>query len=152
MSAVRFLLNSLLLALLAILLSLFAIPLVLWSLAGILWFRFKNRGKRFLVYTRRHGWNECIANNLLPVLDHKVEAIEIPRGGRSPLPWRISQIHSATFGRRKPFLADISWTGTHCSELHDSLLPLKQHGARDSDVQGELRDILRSHLAGTELW
>jgi hypothetical protein len=149
MSAVRFLLNSLLLALLAMLLFLFAIPLVLWTLAGIIWFRFKNRGKRFLVYTRRHGWNEFIENNLFPVFDHEVEAIEIPWGGRSPWPWRVSQIHSATFGRRKPFLADISWTGARCSELHDSLLPLKQHGARDSEVQAELRNILRGLLAGT---
>jgi hypothetical protein len=119
-----------------------AIPLVAWWLLRTAWFRFSNRGRRFLVYTRRHDWNEFITNNLIPVCEQYIEAIEIPRDGRTPRPWRDAYIQAATVGRSKPLLAEVSLLGVRCVSLNETLLPFKQHGARKPEVQRELSDLV----------
>lgn len=124
-------------------------PLVVYLLLSTLWFRFRHHGKQYLVYTRRHGWNEFVVNNLLPVVGHTTEAVLIPHGGRDPWPWLTARIHWATIGQKKPLIASVSWTGVHSSTLHETLLPLKSHGARDADVQQQLQAILTKRLPAT---
>jgi hypothetical protein len=142
MRVLRFLLIQLLLiAILPVLLGC-AIPLVIWWVLRTAWFRFSNRGRRFLVYTRRHGWNEFIANNLIPVCEQYLETIEIRRGGRTPRSWRESHIEAATFGRSKPLLAEVTLLGVRCVPLNETLLPYKQHGGRKPEVQRELSDLV----------
>ena len=150
MRAVRFLLIRLLLTAIVPLLLACAIPLVIWWLLRTAWFHLRNRGKRFLVYTRRHGWNEFIANNLIPVCEHQIDVIEVPRGGRSRRSWRESHIQSATVGRSKPLLAEVSLFGVRCVPLNETLLPFKLHGARKADVQQELSNLLARLLERRE--
>jgi hypothetical protein len=142
MRVLRFLLIRLLLTALVPVLLACAIPLIVWWLLRTAWFRLSNRGKRFLVYTRRHGWNEFITNNLIPVCEQYIDAIEIPRGGRTPRSWRDTHIQAATVGRSKPLLAEVSLLGVRCVSLNDTLLPFKQHRARKPEVQRELSDLV----------
>ena len=107
-----------------------------------IWFRIRYRGKRFLVYTRRHGWNEFITNNLIPACEQYIDAMEIPRGGRAPRLWREAQIQAATVGQSKPLLAEVSLLGVRCVRLNETLLPFKHHGARKPEVQRELSDLV----------
>ena len=139
MKALRFLLYPLLtIAILALVAVLF-IPLLIILVARAVWFRFINRGKVFLVYTRRHGWNNFVSNNLIPSFAHNVEPVEYPRG-RTPWPWALSHVYAA--GMSKPYLAEVSWRGVRHVGLHELLLPLKRHGAKRADVQAELRKML----------
>jgi hypothetical protein len=142
MRVVRFLLIQLLLTAIVPLLLVVAIPLVVWWLLRTAWFRFSNRGRRFLVYTRRHGWNEFISNNLVPVCEQHLEIVELARGGRRPRSWRESHIQAATVGRSKPLLAEVSLFGVRCIPLNEKLLPFKQHSRREPQVQQELSALL----------
>lgn len=150
MRVVRFLLMQLLLAVLVPLLMALAIPLVVWWLMRTAWFRFSNRGRRFLVYTRRHGWNEFITNNLIPVCEPHIRAIEISRGGGAPRSWRESHIQAATVGHSKPLLAEVSLIGVRCVPLNTTLLPFKQHRARKPEVQRELSALVGRLLSRSQ--
>jgi hypothetical protein len=150
MRVVRFLLMQLLLAALVPLLMALAIPLVAWWLTRTAWFRFSNRGRRFLVYTRRHGWNDFITNNLIPVCEPHIQAIEISRGGSAPRSWRESHIQAATVGQSKPLLAEVSLLGIRYVPLNEKLLPFKQHRARKPEVQRELSDFVSRLLNRTQ--
>ncbi|HEY3392158.1 MAG TPA: hypothetical protein VGK58_05600 [Lacipirellulaceae bacterium] len=151
MRVLRFLLTRLLLAALVPALMALAIPLVAWWLMRTAWFRFSNRGRRFLVYTRRHGWNEFITNNLLPVCEPHIQAIELSRGARTPRSWRESHIQAATVGQSKPLLAEVSLIGVRCVSLNETLLPFKQHGGRKPEVQRELSDLVAPLLNRTQI-
>jgi hypothetical protein len=142
MRVFRFLLIQLLLTAIVPVLLICAIPLIVWWLLRTAWFRFSNRGKQFLVYTRRHGWNEFVKNNLVPVCEQHIDVIELARGGRAPRSWPASHIEAATVGRSKPLLAEVSLLGVRCIPLNETLLPFKRYGARKPDVQQELRDLL----------
>jgi hypothetical protein len=142
MRVVRFLLIPLVLTAIVPLLLACAIPLIVWWLLRTAWFRFSNRGKRFLVYTRRHGWNEFIKNNLVPVCEQHIETVELARCGRTPRPWRESHIRAATIGRSKPLLAEVSLLGVRCVPLNETLLPFKRHSGRRPEVQQELSALL----------
>ena len=157
MKAIRFLIISIMVGVLFACAVVFWQPMLLfvWFIsasigvlvvANLVRFRYSNRGKVFLVYTRRHGWNEFVCNNLIPAVPNNVEPLEYQRGGRSPWPWLLRNIHEATYGRSKPFLAKVSWRGVHCVGLHELLLPLKPQGARRPEVQTKVRDMLASHL------
>jgi len=67
-----------------------AVPALTYFLISGFWFRFRNHGKRFLVYSRRHGWNEFIVNNLVPVVHRDVEVVMDPT-------WRSRLLASARF-------------------------------------------------------
>jgi hypothetical protein len=96
-----------------------------------------------LVYTRRHGWNEFIRNNLIPASAPHIESIEYPRGGE---PWPSTLAHVYTAGKNKPYLVKVSLSGVRYIGLHELLLPLKPHGARRVDVQAELRQMLAAKV------
>ena len=145
MRVVRFVLIQLLLTAIVPLLLVCAIPLIVWWLLRAAWFRFSNRGKRFLVYTRRHGWNEFITNNLIPVWEPHLEIVELARSGHTPRSWRETHIRAATVGRSKPLLAQVSLLGVRCVPLNEMLLPFKQHRSREPELQRELSALL-AHL------
>ena len=142
MRMIRFVLIPLLLAAIVPVLLVIAVPLVVWWLIRTAWFRFSNRGRRFLVYTRRHGWNEFVKNNLIPVCERHIDTVELSRSGRSPRSWRESQIQLATAGQSKPLLAEVTLLGVRCVPLNEKLLPFKRHSARTLEVQRELRDLI----------
>jgi hypothetical protein len=119
------------------------IPILVVLFVNALWFRYRNRGRVFLVYTRRHGWNEFLCNNLFPAVVPDIEPVEYTRG-REPWPQLLSRIYSP--GYNKPFLAKVSWTGIRHVGLHELLLPLKQHGARRPEIQAQLRDMLATQF------
>jgi hypothetical protein len=119
------------------------IPILVFLLLKAAWFRYSNRGKVFLVYTRRHGWNDFVSNNLIPAFVNNIEPVEYPRG-RTPFPWQLPHIHAA--GQSKPYFAIVSWRGVRYIALHELLLPLKQYRARRLEVQAQLRDMLARHV------
>jgi hypothetical protein len=134
----------------AIIVLIFCVPVALWLIGRAIWFRMKYRGARFLVYTRRHGWNEFIKNNLIPACDEQVQAIEIPRSGCARRSWRESHIQAATVGRSKPLLAEVSLLGIRCVPLNETLLPFKQHGGRKPELQGELSALVARLLSRSQ--
>jgi hypothetical protein len=142
MRLLRFLLIQLLLVAIVPLLLVITIPLVVWWLLRTAWFRLNNRGRRFLVYTRRHGWNEFVKNNLIPVCEQHAEPVEVARGGPTRRCWREAHIQAATVGQSKPLLAEVSLLGVRCVPLNEALLPFKEHGAREPKVQQALSDLL----------
>jgi hypothetical protein len=146
MRVVRFLLIQLLLVAIVPLLLACAIPLIVRWLLRTAWFRFSNRGKRFLLYTRRHGWNEFVQNNLIPACGPHIESVDVTGGGRTQRPWRESHLQAATFCRSKPLLAEVSFFGVRCVSLNETQLPFKQYGSRKREVQQELSALL-AHLA-----
>jgi hypothetical protein len=129
----------------AIIVLIFGVPVAMWLIGRAIWFRIRYRGARFLVYTRRHGWNEFIKNNLIPACDQQVQAIEISRSGCAHRSWREAHIQAAIVGRSKPLLAEVSLLGVRCIPLNEVLLPFKQHGSRELQVQHELKALL-AHL------
>ena len=143
MKAPRFSLIPLVAVCLVALAAILCIPVLIYVAARAVWFRYKNRGKVFLVYTRRHGWNEFIRNNFIPAFAPHVEAIEYPRGCE---PWPAALAHVYAAGRNKPYLAKVSLRGVRYIALHELLLPLKPHGARRADVQRELRQMLAARV------
>jgi hypothetical protein len=143
MKALRFLLYPLIAISLVAVAAVLCIPVLLYLAAKAVWFRYKNRGKSFLVYTRRHGWNEFICNNLVPAFSPDIEPVEYPRGLR---PWPAALSHVYAAGKNKPYLVKVSWSGVRYISLHELLLPLKRHGARQADVQAELRQILAAQV------
>ena len=146
MKAFRFLVYPIVAMLVVILAVVVCIPVlvyVLYLLAEAIWFRYRNRGKVFLVYTRRHGWNEFLCNNLFPAIVPDIEPVEYSRG-RGPWPRLLSHVYSP--GLSKPFLAKVSWTGVRYVGLHELLVPLKQYRARQPDVQAQLRDMFAPQI------
>ena len=139
--------KSLLQALIAIpvlaLAAILCIPLLLFLLLKAAWFRYRNRGKVFLVYTRRHGWNDFVSNNLIPAFAGNIEPVEYPRG-RMPWPWQLPYVYAA--GRNKPYFAKVSWRGVRYVALHELLLPLKKHRTRRQEIQAQLCDMLARHV------
>ena len=124
--------------------AILCIPMLIHLLLKTAWFRYSNRGKVFLVYTRRHGWNDFVSNNLIPAFAKTIEPVEYPRG-RTPFPWQLPHIYAA--GESKPYVAIVSWRGVRYVALHELLLPLKQYRARRQEVQAQLRDLLARHMA-----
>jgi hypothetical protein len=137
--AFKFLVVPLVVMLVVLCLIIFCIPILVLVLGNVVWFRWRNRGKVFLIYTRRHGWNEFLYNNLFPAVVPEIEPVEYTRG-RDAWPWLLSNIYSP--GYSKPFLAKVSWSGIRYIGLHELLLPLKKHGARRTDIQAQLREML----------
>ncbi len=109
MRVVRFLLIPLVLTAIVPLLLACAIPLIVWWLLRTAWFRFSNRGKRFLVYTRRHGWNEFIKNNLVPVCEQHIETVEL-----APADARRGHGESLISGRQPSGEANRYWPKCRC--------------------------------------
>lgn len=123
------------------------------------------QGRTVFVYTNRRGWNEFIANNVVPQLGPwtlvracrrsdlfgqtnpteeyllcDIDAFPIPPGESRSRPYLI------TFGvpRRSPNLF---------TSLHAELLPFKSKGRRDPQVQAAVRPLLVAALRrhGVEL-
>jgi hypothetical protein len=124
------------------------IPLIAWHVLSNLWFRTRHHGKWFLVYTRRHGWNEFVINNLIPSVKHRAMPIQIPRGRRDRWPRVASLIHQATSGHQKPLIAKVYWWGVNAETIHALLIPLKKHGARNANVQHQLRELVENKISG----
>jgi hypothetical protein len=143
MKALRFLLYPLIAILLVALAAILCLPVLIFLAVKAVWFRYSNRGKVFLVYTRRHGWNEFICNNLVPAFAPHIEPVEYPRGCK---PWSSALSHVYAAGKNKPYLAKVSWLTVRTISLHELLLPLKQYGARRADVQAELRQMLAAQV------
>ncbi|HEX2476480.1 MAG TPA: hypothetical protein VHK01_17130 [Lacipirellulaceae bacterium] len=146
MKAFRFLVYPIVALLLVVLAVVVFIPVLVYLLYRLLeamWFRYSNRGRVFLVYTRRHGWNEFLCNNLFPAIAPDIVPVEYARG-REPWPRLLSHIYSP--GYSKPFLAKVSWSGVRYFRLHELLLPLKRHGERREDMQAELRQMLAAQV------
>jgi hypothetical protein len=139
----RVLLYLLLLVISLVLLTI-AVPVLIYYAFDVFFFRVWNHGRVYLVYTRRHGWNEFVANNLLPVLGN-VDLIAKPRGGRSSWP-RTTRLVTV-FGVPKPYFVHVRWYGLRASSLHDLLLPLKSFGARSEEVQRTLRELQFTKLS-----
>jgi hypothetical protein len=140
--------------LLILLLIPFLIPVVFLAglifvpviLIDVFWFRLRNHGKKFLVYTSRHGWNEFVVNNLIPAMEHTAVAVQIRRGRYQRWSNLEQHIHIATSGLQKPLIAAVYWRGVYPQTLHGLLLPLKKHGARNATLQQQLRELVEHEL------
>jgi hypothetical protein len=132
------------LVLLAPLFVLLAIPILVWLGISRLWFQVWNHGKTYLVYSRRHGWNEFVINNLHHVL-HGATIVEQPRGHRRRWPRIVYMLNG--YGLPKPFLVKVRWFGSRRIPLHALLLPFKSCGAKNETVQLQLRELLRTVLS-----
>jgi hypothetical protein len=147
MGFLRYILIGLLLPFAIALFVVLAIPLLVMQALSVAWFRVRYRGRLFLVFTRRHGWNEFVINNLIPSIEERATPVEIPRNGRGKWPKLPTMIHNATIGLPKPFIARVNYWGVHAEPIQRLLLPMKRYGARNLSVQQQLRDLLKRQLS-----
>lgn len=143
MKAFKSLLYSLVAIPVLALAAILCIPILIFLVLKAAWFRYSNRGKVFLVYTRRHDWDDFVSNNLIPAFANQIVPVEYPRG-RTPWPWQLQYV--CTAGESKPYFAKVSWRGVRHVRLHELLLPLKEHRARRAEVQAQLRGMLAGHV------
>ena len=137
---------------LAIVLSLALVTSPFWvpyTVARHLWLHGSNRGRTFLVVTRRHGWFDFIINNVVPVPPPGVELVwqDWPdrRGGhaRSNL-YRLTVAPMVS----KPYLAVVRLWRNEFIRLHSELESLKRAGSKRSlETQARVREILQIRMA-----
>jgi|GEM_PF-3239496 len=109
-------------------------------------FRFKRRyrGRWLFVAGSRHGWYDFVRNNVVPVLPADTEVVL----SRWAAPTMLTTLRWLRVDGSKPLLVHITQRREvkHTS-LHEQLLPLRQHAARDPDVQREVASIIAGHRA-----
>jgi hypothetical protein len=120
-----------------------------YIVARHLWLHSRNRGRVFLVVTRRHGWFEFVMNNVVPVLPPNVDVV----WQESPARTRENQtkLHRLALARTnaKPYFTVVNLWRNEVIQLHSELEPLKRASRKRSRaVQARVSSILHAQLAG----
>lgn len=118
----------------------------LYGWALIRWRSWRTGNWRYLVCSPRSGWNEFVANNLLPSLPPGVSPVWVEFGRAPSNNAAVASILHCGAARPKPYLAEVGPLRTRVRLLHEELLPFKRFGRADREVQRLLGELLRTKL------
>jgi hypothetical protein len=119
----------------------------LYGWALLRWRSWRSGNWRYLVCSQRAGWHEFVINNLLPALPPGVSPIWVEYGRAPSNNAAVASILHCGAARPKPYLAEVGPLRTRVRPLHEELLPFKQFGRADHEVQRLLCELLRAKLA-----
>jgi hypothetical protein len=122
--------------------------LAVYSWVALRWISWSNQCWHYLVYSPRSGWNEFVANNLIPALPSGVEPISFEGRRIVTLSLPLSAMVRRGMGVPKPYLASVTALGVRTYSLNRELWKLKTHAARDQILQATLRDFIIRSIAG----
>ena len=102
-------------------------------------------GRWLLVASRRGGWGDFVANNLLPVLPEGTAFVWFDGRSRVAEPveaFPADALRLLELRQEKPYLVRVTSGRPEVKSLHSLLLPLARSAARSSQVQEQVRAIV----------
>ena len=126
---------------------LIGIPMIAWALLRSWLFRKRNRGKYFLVASRRRGWNDFILNNVQPCISSQGSCVWFPRAQRDlkvVYPDVVRTLGRRSFGLVKPYLVVVR-RRLEVVPLHGRLKPLQATRRKDAATQRAVLHILQNY-------
>lgn len=129
---------------------LISVCIACYSWMWLVWFCWRHADRIYLICSRRRGWAEFLANNVIPALPDHVTPVWIESPKRLAHVIRAMRLSRSALS--KPFLILITPFGIKSTPLNERLYHLKRFGKGAATVRADVRRVVDLALDDFSRW